>query len=106
MSKIAERDVKGGQSNKSPSEIEEIRVKNCYSSGKHIVTGVWKRLNFAVLHLTRELIGSHVTRENRIYVLEVLQHASSSEDLLVSRFAAALRHFDFTAPYCFLFAAS
>jgi hypothetical protein len=69
---------------------------------KHIVTGVCKRLIFAVLHPTRELIGSHVTRENRIYALEVLQHASSSEDTLDSSFAAALHNFDFTAPYCLL----
>jgi hypothetical protein len=79
------KSVKGkkvvGRSNKSPSEFEEIRVKNCYSRGKHIVTGVCKRLMFAVLNPARELIGSHVTQENRIYALEVLQHASSSEDL-------------------------
>jgi hypothetical protein len=49
-----------------------------------------------------------VTRENRIYALEVLQHASSSEDPLDSRFAAALRHFDFTIGDCavLFFAAS
>jgi hypothetical protein len=59
------------------SKIATIVEKHAH--GKYQVSA--KRLIFAVRHPTRELISSHVTRENRIYAREVLQHASLSEDL-------------------------
>jgi hypothetical protein len=60
---------------------------------KHTVTRACKRLIIVVSHPARELIGGHVTRENRIYAREELQHAYSFEDLVERRLAAALRHF-------------
>jgi hypothetical protein len=94
-----------GQINKSLSAFEEIHVKTCYSSGNRIVTRVWKKADLCIITPAQELIDSHVTRENRIYARQVLQHASLSEDPLVSRLAAALRYFVFLY-YAILFVVS